>query len=251
MVVASSSGTVDAYDAASGKLLWQLTNLQGNHIASASIAGDSLFVGAAPPVHGSFDADQVAATNCRIELTDRDDQPHYKIRWKAGRANANYLSPLAFAGYVYYVNKSGILYCLDAETGQEFYRERLGDACWASPVGVTTNQGQSLVYFVLKNGETLVLQPGPDFEEVARNVLWNEGQLAEAAKAARRQREQNRPTDKPVPAPGSLEARLARLPEQQLHKMFSYGDPVVYAVAVADGRLLIRTGQRLYCIATE
>ena len=42
---------------------------------------------------------------------------------------------------------------------------------------------------------------------------------------------------------------FAGMPESQLHQMFSYGDPTVYGVAVAGDRLLIRTGQQLYCVS--
>lgn len=152
---------------------------------------------------------------------------------------------------MYYVNKVGVLYCCNAETGEWVFRKRINAPCWASPIGVTSPNGESLAYFPMKDGVTLVLRPGPEFDEVARNVLWSEEQLAEAAKAARQQRQQNRPADKPVPAAGSPEAQLAQLPEQKLHEVFSYGDPVVYAMAIADGRLMLRTGPHLYCIASD
>ena len=42
---------------------------------------------------------------------------------------------------------------------------------------------------------------------------------------------------------------LAEMPEEQLHQMFAYGDPPAYASAIVDGRLLIRTGQHLYCVS--
>ena len=55
------------------------------------------------------------------------------------------------------------------------------------------------------------------------------------------------PADQAKPKTGA-EKMLARMPEQSLHKMFSYGDTVAYAATIIDGNLLIRTGQHLYCI---
>ena len=47
------------------------------------------------------------------------------------------------------------------------------------------------------------------------------------------------------------ESMLAGMPETELHKMFSYGDPTAYAAAIVEGRLLVRTGQHLYCVADQ
>ncbi len=250
MILVSSSGTVQAYDAKTGESLWELTGLQGNHLASLSIVDDSIFVGAAPPMHGAFDTQKVASSNCRIRMTLHENRPYFTIAWKAERASADYATPLAFGGFVYYVNKTGILHCLDAETGREVFRNRLGESCWASPIGVTTRDGLSLVYFFLKNGETLILKPGKNFEVVARNQLWDEDSMTLAADSARLQREANRVPPGEAPVKEGPEKVFAGLPEKDLHKMFSYGDPVVYAAAMVEGRLLIRTGQHLFCIQT-
>ena len=245
IVIASSSDTVDAYSARSGELLWQIEGLQGNRIPSASVVGSSVFVGSTELAHGGTDA---AAANCRIDLEQKGDRPTHEIRWRARRASSYYSTPLAFAGYAYYVTKSGILYCLDAETGEELFRQRIGGACWASPIGVRTAEGESLVYFVMKNGETLVLRPGRTFDEVARNRLWDEEQMQAAAAAARRQRVANRVPPGEAPPKEGEEAELAKMPEAQLHQIFAYGDPTVYAIALVDECLLVRTGQHLYCV---
>ena len=245
LVIASSSDTVAAYSARSGELLWQIEGLQGNRIPSASVVGSSVFVGSTELAHGGTDA---AAANCRIDLKQEGDRPTHEVRWGARRASSYYSTPLAFAGYVYYVTKAGILYCLDAETGEELFRQRIGGACWASAIGVRTAEGESLVYFVMKNGETLVLRPGRTFDEVARNQLWDEEQMQAAAAAARRQRAANRvPPAEAAPKEGE-EAELAKMPEPQLHRIFAYGDPTVYATALVEKCLLVRTGQHLYCV---
>jgi outer membrane protein assembly factor BamB len=251
LVIASSSGTVDAYDAKTGERLWQVEGLHGNLIPSASVAGDSVFVGATQPAHGMFNASKVASSNSRIRLTLTEGGPSYEISWGAKRAKSYYSTPLAFAGYVYYVNRSGILYCVDAETGTELYRERIGSPSWASAIGVTTSSGESLVYFVMKTGETLILRPATTFQAVARNELWNEEQLLAAAEAARAQRAANAVPPEEAPPKEGPEAVFADMPEKALHEIFSYGDPTVYGAVVVEGRLLVRTGQHLYCVAAE
>ena len=248
IVLASSSNTVDSYSARSGDLLWKIEGMQGNHIPSASVVGSSIFVGSTELAHGGTDRGAVAASNCRIDLKQADDRPSYEIRWGAQRASSYYSTPLAFAGYTYYVTKSGVLYSLDAETGEELFRHRIGKACWASPIGVRTAEGESLVYFVMKNGETLVLRAGRTFDEVARNKLWDEEQMWTAAAEAKRHRAANRVPPREAPPKEGPEKQLGAMPEAQLHQIFSYQDPTVYAIALVEECLLVRTGQHLYCV---
>ena len=248
LVITSSADTVDAYDANTGDSLWQIDGLQGNHIPSASVIGGKVFVGSTTMYGGETDEDAVAGSNCCIQLTNDDGKPSYEVRWSAERANSYYSTPLAFAGYVYFVNKVGVLYCVDQETGKQVFAKRIGNPCWASAVGVNLPDGQQRVYFVLKNGFTVVLRPGDDYDQVARNQLYDAEAMMEAREVAARQRNDNAvPPDQAAPKSGP-ERVFAGMPESRLHQMFSYADPMVYGVAVAGERLLIRTGQRLFCI---
>ena len=250
LLVISSSGTVDAYDTQSGALAWQAAGFEGNLIPSATAVDGSLFVGSTKGFHGSgADDARIAASNARIDLkAAAKDTPPFEIRWGADRANVYYSSPLAFAGYVYYVNKSGVLYAIDADSGERVFTERLGGPCWATAIGVTDEQGEQRVYFFLKDGESVVLRPGDSYDELSRNRLWDEKQLDAAAELARTQRQANALPPGEAPPKSGAEQQLAGMPEAQLHRIFSYGDPIVYAAAVVDGSLLIRTGQQLHAI---
>ena len=93
-----------------------------------------------------------------------------------------------------------------------------------------------------------MLRPGIEFDQVAGNQLFDAGAFQEASESAEKQRKENVvPSELAKPKEGP-EKVLAGMPEKQLHQMFSYGDPMVYGVAVAEDRLLIRTGQQLFCI---
>lgn len=249
IVITSSADTVDAYDAATGESLWQVAGLAGNHIPSASVVGNRIFVGSTTMYGGATDENAVAGSNCCIELTDNNGKPGYQVIWGAERANSYYSTPLAFAGYVYYVNKVGVLYCIDQKTGEQVFTKRIGNPCWASAIGVTQPNGEQLVYFVLKNGYTIILRPGDEYDQVARNQLYDASAMMDAREAAEEQRRANAvPADQAAPKTGP-EKIFAGMPESQLHQMFSYGDPMVYGVAVAGDRLVVRTGQHLYCVS--
>ena len=248
VVVISSADTVDAYDVKTGQTLWQLDGLKGNHIPSASVVGNRIYIGSTTMYGGEQDPDAVAGSNCCIELINEPGKPGYRVLWGAERANSYYSTPLAFAGYVYYVNKVGVLYCIQAETGAQVFAKRIGNPCWASALGVTDANGESLVYFVSRNGMTLILRPGDEYNLVARNQLWDTEEMTQAASDAQALRKSNKVPEAQAKPKTGPELVFAGMPERQLHEMFSYGDPTVYGIAAASGSLIIRTGQHLYCI---
>ena len=137
------------------------------------------------------------------------------------------------------------------ETGKRVFAHRIGNPCWASAIGVNASHGEKLVCFVLKNGFTVVLRPGDEYDQVSRNQLWDVEQMQAAADAAAEQRKRNAvPADQAKPKTGP-EKSLAGMPEKTLHWMFSYDDPTVYAATIVEGNLLIRTGQHLYCVRNK
>jgi outer membrane protein assembly factor BamB len=249
LVICSSADTVDAYDSNTGEMLWQLEGVAGNHTPSATVVGDLIFVGSTEMFGSTADPEQIAGSNRCLQLVREDGKLSYKILWGAQRVNSYYSSPLAFAGFVYYVNKAGILFCVDQKTGQQLFAKRIGNPCWASAIGVTTAAGEKYAYFVMKNGFTLVLRPGNEYDQVARNQLWDREQMVAAAELAAATRKRNAvPPDQAVPKEGP-EKVLAGMSESALHQMFSYDDPTAYAVAIANGHILVRTGQHLYCVS--
>jgi outer membrane protein assembly factor BamB len=175
-IVISSGGTVDGYDTATGKQLWSHTGLTGNMIISATVQGDRVFVGA-DVGNREQDAESAQASNCCLRITP-DSAEAYVLQWKAQRALAHYASPLAHGPHVYYLNKVGVLYCLDTQTGEEIFAQRTRGPCWAQPIAA----GRHL-YLFHKDGQTTVIEAGRTFSVVARNRLWSEepGSVRETA----------------------------------------------------------------------
>ncbi len=89
-----------------------------------------------------------------------------EIVWRCTRGVPTMPSPLLAGNELYFVSDGGILTCLDALTGEEHYRERLGAECSSSP---TYSEGR--IYVSLRDGTTAVVKAGQSFEVVARNVL--------------------------------------------------------------------------------
>ena len=162
VVVVSSAGSVAAYDLEGGTLRWTIEGLEGNSVPSPCIVDDRLFVGARIPEFGS--ASDAAKSNLCVKLIgDRAE-----IAWRSKGAACDYASPIVDEGRVYFLNKVGVLSCLNAQTGDTLYRARLGAECWATPV--VAHNG---IYFFGKGGATKVIARASDFRLLSTNYLWD------------------------------------------------------------------------------
>lgn len=274
-IIVSSNGAVTAYDAANGKLLWSLGDLDGNNVASPTPDGQRLYVGAR--VSESTDGGNASRSNLCIQRSGAESP---EIVWRADKAVTDYASPVVCGGCVYYLNNVGVVYCLDKRNGQSHYAKRLGTECWATPL-----VSRDRIYFFGKDGRTVVLKAGPKFETIAENLLWDpdappapesyvenvspprssrgSGELLEkndadgdgaltideipgrfrSAFAASDADSNGRLEGDEIAAAGkAMEARRAE-------SQHNARDPIVYGVAAADGRIVVRTGTRLYCLA--
>ena len=75
-------------------------------------------------------------------------------------------SPIYYRGILYSLNDNGVLVALDAKTGKEIYRQRLGGNCNSSPIAAN-----GLLYFSNNDGATFVVKAGRQFQIVATNHL--------------------------------------------------------------------------------
>jgi len=165
-VVVSSGGDVSGYDPENGNQLWSVEGLEGNSVPSPCAVGEYVFIGARIPEFGS--ASDAAKSNLCIRITGDSAQP-YELCWRATKAVSDYASPVVDGEQVYFLNKVGVLYCVDAMSGETIYQQRLRAECWATPI--VTQDG---IYFFAKDGTVKVVQRGREFGVVATNQLWDQ-----------------------------------------------------------------------------
>ncbi len=161
-VVVSATNRVRSYDLHSGELLWECGGLTTNVIASPVAAGDTVYCMSwygksavfALPVDG------------RGDLTQSD-----RIRWAYHDVAPYCPSPLLYEGQLYFTGANRtILTSLDAATGETVIPPRrlpeLQGDMYASPVAAGGR-----IYFVARDGTTLVAGHGPELEVLAVNRL--------------------------------------------------------------------------------
>jgi outer membrane protein assembly factor BamB len=154
-IIITASGEVAAYETQTGKQLWQVRGLKGNVIPSPSVSGDLVIIGSSEK-----------GSNIAVRLGGSGDVTATHVVWRAQEATANFASPLIHRGRVYLVNKVGVAFCLDLQTGVEIWRERVWGECWATPLAAGDR-----IYFFTNEGITTVMRDGGRPEQIAKNPL--------------------------------------------------------------------------------
>ena len=93
---------------------------------------------------------------------------------------SNVSSPIYWEGYLYWAHESrGLVYCVNAATGEVVYAQRLERArqIYASPV-----LAEGRLYYVTREGKTFVLAAKPEFQLLAVNDL-SDGSVFNASPA--------------------------------------------------------------------
>ena len=87
--------------------------------------------------------------------------------WKRQQGTPDVPSPIIHDGLVYLCRENGDLICLDAENGEQYYRERTHrHRHRASPVYANGH-----IYLTSRDGVITVVKAGPEFEVVASNAM--------------------------------------------------------------------------------
>ena len=93
-------------------------------------------------------------------------KPTWKVNIKGG--GYGFSSPVIHDGLIYAATDQGILSVLDASTGKVVYEERLDHDGTTYP---SLSQAGNRIYVSSDKGTTIVVQPGREYRELARNKL--------------------------------------------------------------------------------
>ena len=252
VVLVSSAGAVDAYDAVTGSLLASQEGLTGNSIPSPTVIGSSVFIGAGEN-RMKPDLEASRRSNCRLELVEESGKFSFRKTWEGTKAISHHASPVTCGNQVYLIDKNGILFCLDRDTGKEVFSKRLPNHQWATPISANGK-----LFLFGKDGVTTILKAGPEWNLVANNRLWSEQDFqkrkdAEVLKAMEEEAKNPPRSPGPTGRPGrGGPGGGPPLPPAELEatRASAVGD-VVYGAAAVSGCILIRTGTDLYCVRGE
>lgn len=219
-IVVSSAGSVDGYDAISGKLLWTIDGVGGNTGVTPIDLGDGTFlIGAAGGRQGENET-AAKKSNGRVRISRADNGWKANVEWSNEKLAPSWASPIQHAGLAYWVNRVGVVSCVDAQTGELLYSERTKQSCWATPIAVGDR-----IYFFGKDGVTSVIAAGREFRVLAENDLFDPEQL-----------------------PPETTQMGDETSEERRRGAAMFGGPTVYAAVAAGDRFVARIGNQVFCI---
>ena len=176
-LVTTGTDKVRSYDL-DGNILWELTGLSSITVPTPFSAFGMLFISS------GYIGDQERpvfairpGASGDISLGDTETSNEF-IVWSNEQAAPYNTSPLIYGDYYYTLLDRGFFTCHDARTGEEVYgRQRIdvGAAFTSSPWAYDDK-----IFVLSEDGDTYVIQAGPEFEIIGRNPL-NEFSLSTPA----------------------------------------------------------------------
>jgi outer membrane protein assembly factor BamB len=157
MVVSLGSKALYGYDLETGKDLWRVEDRKCHSGSATPVIGNGVIYSCMGLSKGDLFAVKPGIENGKITAN---------VVWQSNRNIPSKPSPILHDGMLFMVDDSGIASCLDAETGKEHWRERLGGNYSASPILAGGN-----IYFPSEEGKVTVVKASGEFAVLARNEL--------------------------------------------------------------------------------
>ena len=146
-----------AYEPKTGKELWRFRYPTGYSNVPRPVTGFGLTF-----VSSGYNTPTLYA----LKLGLTGDLDETAVAWKMTKGAPRNSSPLIVGNEFYMVSDNGIITCLDAQTGEQHWQERLGGDCSASPLFA-----DGKIYITNETGMTKVIAPGKTYQELAINEL--------------------------------------------------------------------------------
>jgi outer membrane protein assembly factor BamB len=154
--VSAGGDRVQGFHARTGERIWSIYS-QGEGVTPSPVVGDGLIF-----TSSGFEAPTIRA----IRLGGKGDITKTHIAWEQKKGVPALASPLYVDPFLYTITRSNILHCIEASTGKIVWLQRLTGVHSASPIFA-----DGRIYVLSEDGVTLVLRPGPRYNEVARNSI--------------------------------------------------------------------------------
>lgn len=169
LVISPAADWVYGYDARNGNEVWRAAygQLGFSTVPCPVVAGDTAYIAT------SFMQSRLLA----VRFTGRGDVTETHIRWTSDKQIPKKPSLLLSGSRLYFVSDNGIVRCVDADTGEDIWYERLPGEYSASPL-----LAAGRLYFFSQSGVTTVLEDSGSYHELAVNRL-DDGFMASPAVA--------------------------------------------------------------------
>ena len=155
-LVSAGGDRVQGFDARTGERIWSIYS-QGEGVTPSPVVGGGLIF-----TSSGFEEPTIRA----IRPGGAGDVTSTHIAWEQKKGVPVLASPLYVKPYLYTITRDNFLHCIGAATGEIVWVQRLTGVHSASPVLV-----DGRIYILSEDGVTLVLRPGAQYDEIARNTI--------------------------------------------------------------------------------
>ncbi len=101
-----------------------------------------------------------------VRTGGKGDVTETHMVWETDKDVSTIPSMLYVKPYLYTLTEGGVVRCLKADTGEQFWKKRLPGRYSASPVWA-----DGKIYFLSEQGRATVIEAGPEFKIVSRNEV--------------------------------------------------------------------------------
>ena len=166
LAVCPAAVATETFDAKTGERLWTVRH-EGMNVAARPLYGEGLL----------FITNGMGRIIALPPEGADDITPN--IVWTGHKGVVKRTSPILIDGLLYMVTDDGIATALEAKTGKNVWTKRLGGEFSASPV-----YADGKLYFLNMEGESIVIKPGREYEEISRGK-FDDGFMASPAIAGK------------------------------------------------------------------
>lgn len=168
-LVTPGKDRIRSYDL-DGKLLWELGGMSSIVIPTPLSAHGLLYV------TSGYVGDRkrplfAICPGAEGDITFKDDENSNEyIAWCQKQGGPYNPSPIVYGDYLYVLYDRGMLSCYEARTGAEVYsKQRIAPGANAFTASPWANDGK--LFCLSEDGETFVIQAGPEFKVLGKNTL--------------------------------------------------------------------------------
>jgi len=173
------------YDPLTGEEFFRVEERNCHSAASRPVLGQGLIFFSAGFSRGTLlavDPGKIGGAGPHVIDTSEESKSapgQLHLVWKSMRNVPNKPSLLVVDNLLFMIDDGGVASCLDAKTGIEVWRERIGGNYSASPV-----YAEGRIYFFSEEGKSTVIQASREFKKLAENKL-DDGFMASPAIAGK------------------------------------------------------------------
>lgn len=166
LLISNGSAIINAYDPLTGEEVWNIVRGAESTVAMPFEENGIVYF----ETGYMLDEDRTRFTEMMAVNPDGTGNiAETNVLWTRRVAPFPLATPVIVDGLIYTVDRTRMMWCIDASNGEEVWSHRVRGEINSSPVYANGN-----IYFNTTRGETIVIEPGREFKIVAENKLDGE-----------------------------------------------------------------------------